>query len=68
MIECERGRSHVVRDIWLNITILEARPKNGGRVIRHTRYFVLQLAESYLTPTLFRQILRRVERLSWHPA
>jgi hypothetical protein len=25
------------------------------------------LAESYLTSTLFRQILRRIERLAWHP-
>ena len=27
----------------------------------------LQLAESHLTRTLFRQILRRIERLAWHP-
>ena len=27
----------------------------------------LQLAESYLTSTLFRQILGRIERLAWHP-
>ena len=27
----------------------------------------LQLAASYLTPTLFRQILGRIERLAWHP-
>jgi hypothetical protein len=30
-------------------------------------YFVLQLAESYLTAALFRQILQRIERLAWHP-
>src|SRR5713226_2369107 len=41
--------------------------KTGGRLIRHARYFVLQLAESYLTLTLFRQILARIERLGWHP-
>ena len=29
--------------------------------------FVLQLAESYLTPTLFRQIVGRIERLAGHP-
>jgi hypothetical protein len=39
----------------------------GGRLIPHARYFVLQLAESYLTPTLFRQILGRIERLAGHP-
>jgi hypothetical protein len=44
-----------------------AREGTGGRLIRHARYFVLQLAESYLTPYLFRQILRRIERLAWHP-
>jgi DDE family transposase len=27
--------------------------KTGGRLIRHARYSTLQLAESYLTPTLF---------------
>jgi len=41
--------------------------KTGGRLIRHVRYFVLQLAEGYLTRTLFRQILGRIERLAWHP-
>jgi hypothetical protein len=29
--------------------------------------FTLQLAESYLTPPLFRQIVARIERLAWHP-
>ena len=41
--------------------------KTGGRLIRHARYFVLQLAESPLTSRLFRQILWRIERLAWHP-
>ena len=41
--------------------------KTGGRLIRHARYFILQLAESHLTPTLFRQIVGRIERLVWHP-
>jgi hypothetical protein len=27
----------------------------------------LQLAESYLTGSFFRQILQRIERLAWHP-
>jgi hypothetical protein len=40
--------------------------KTGGRLIRHARY-TLQLAESYLTGPLFRQILARIERLAWHP-
>ena len=37
----------------------------------HARYFILELAESLaespLTPTLFRQILGRIERLAGHP-
>jgi len=40
--------------------------ETGGRLIRHAGYFVLQLAESYLTGSLFRQILGRIERLAWH--
>ncbi len=40
----------------------------GGRLIRHARYFVLQLAENHLTRSLFGQILGRIERLAWHPA
>jgi len=30
-------------------------------------YFVLYLAESHLTPPLFRQILGHIERLAWFP-
>ncbi len=41
--------------------------KTGGRLIRHARYFILQLAESQLTQRLFAQIIRRIERLAWHP-
>ena len=41
--------------------------KTGGRLIRHARSFILQLAEGHLTPTLFRQILGRIERFAWHP-
>ena len=33
----------------------------GGSLIWHARYFIRQHAESYLTSTLFRQILGRVE-------
>jgi len=39
----------------------------GARLIRHARYFTLHRAESYLTRSLFRQILGRIERLAWHP-
>jgi hypothetical protein len=51
-----------------SLTSLRQRPfKTGGRLIRHARYFVLQLAESHLTSTLLRQMLGRIERLAWHP-
>ena len=52
---------------WSLTSLQQRLFKTGGRLIRHARYFVLQLAESYLTPTLVRQILRRIERLAWHP-
>jgi hypothetical protein len=41
--------------------------KTGGRLIRHVRSFLLQLAERHLTWSLFRQILQRIERVAWHP-
>jgi Transposase DDE domain group 1 len=51
-----------------SLTSLHQRLFNTGeRLLRHTRYFVLQLAESHLTQRLFRQIVRRIERRAWHP-
>lgn len=38
--------------------------KTDGRLIRHARYFVLHLAKGYLTQSLFRQIVRRIDRKS----
>jgi hypothetical protein len=52
---------------WSLTSLQQRLFKTGGRLIRHARYFILQLAESYLTSTLFRRILRRIERLAWHP-
>jgi hypothetical protein len=52
---------------WSLTSLQQRLFKTGGRLIRHARYFVLQLAESYLTSTLFRQIIGRIERLGWHP-
>ena len=52
---------------WSLTSLQQRLIKTGGRLIRHARYFTLQLAESYLTGPLFRQILRRIERLAWHP-
>jgi hypothetical protein len=52
---------------WSLTSLQQRLFKTGGRLIRHARYFTLQLAESYLTGPLFRQILARVERLAWYP-
>ena len=49
---------------WTRTSLPQRLFKTGGRPIRHARYFILQLAESHLTPTLFRQILGRIERLA----
>jgi hypothetical protein len=38
--------------------------KTGGRLIRHARCFVLQVAESCLTESLFRQIVGRSEQIA----
>ena len=64
-------RSPFKLKMWVqswSLTSLQQRLfKTGGRLIRHARYFILQLAESHLTQTLFGQILGRIERLAWHP-
>jgi hypothetical protein len=52
---------------WSLTSLQQRLFKTGGRLIRHARYFTLQLAESYLTGALFRQILTHIERLGWHP-
>ena len=52
---------------WSLTSLQQRLFKTGGRLIRHARYFTLQLAESCLTRSLFDQILGRIERLGWHP-
>jgi hypothetical protein len=39
---------------WTLTSLQQRLFKTGGRLIRHARYFLLQLADSHLTPTLFR--------------
>ena len=53
---------------WSLTSLQQRLFKTGGRLIRHARYFILQLAESHLTQCLFSQIIRRIERLAWIPA
>jgi len=50
---------------WSLTSLQQRLFKTGGRLIRHARYFVLQLADSYLPRPLFRQIVARIERLAW---
>jgi hypothetical protein len=52
---------------WSLTSLQQRLFKTGARLVRHARYFVLQLAESHLTQRLFGQILARIERLAWHP-
>ena len=52
---------------WSLTSLQQRLFKTGGCLVRHARYFILQLAESHLTPRLFGQILGRIERLAWHP-
>jgi hypothetical protein len=52
---------------WSLTSLQQRLFKTGGRLIRHARYFILQLAGSYLTQNLFRHILRRIERLARDP-
>jgi hypothetical protein len=52
---------------WSLTSLQQRLFKTGGRLIRHARYFTLQLAESYLTGPLFRQTLARIGQLAGHP-
>ena len=52
---------------WSLTSLQQRLFKTGGRLIRHARYFVLQLAKSHLTSRMFGQILRCIGRLAWHP-
>ena len=52
---------------WSLTSLQQRLFKTGGRLIRHARYFILQLAETQLTQRLFAQIIRRIERLAWPP-
>ena len=51
---------------WSLTSLQQRLFKTGGRLVRHARFFVLQLAESRLTRPLFGQILGAIERLAGH--
>jgi hypothetical protein len=50
-------------DTWSLTSLQQRLMKTGGRLIKHTRYFWLLLAEGHLTRHLFGAILRRLEAL-----
>lgn len=51
-----------------SLTSLQQRVfKTGARLVRHARYYRLQLAEGHLTQRLFEQTIGRIERLAWLP-
>jgi hypothetical protein len=52
---------------WFLTSLQQRHFKTCGRLIRHARYCILQLAERHLTQRLYGQILGRIERLTGHP-
>jgi len=54
--DCRRWRAGATAPHW---------PGSGGG--SWDTFFILQLAQSHLTRRLFGQILRHIERLTWHP-
>lgn len=56
----------IIIQSWSLTSLQQRLFKTGGRLIRHARYYILQLAESHLTWRLFGQILA-IERLAWRP-
>jgi hypothetical protein len=47
-------------DAWSQTILQQRLVKTGRRLIKHARYYWLQLAESHLTRRLFVQMLRRI--------
>ena len=47
-------------DPWSVTSLQQRLVKTGGCLIKHTRYYWLQLAESHLTRRLFGEMLRRI--------
>jgi hypothetical protein len=48
---------------WSLTSLQQRLMKAGGRLIKHTRYYWLLLAESHLTRTLFDGMLRKIATL-----
>ncbi len=52
---------------WTLTTLREKLVKIGGRIVRHSRYVIFQLAEVAVPRVLFAAILRRFDRLRGPP-
>jgi hypothetical protein len=48
---------------WSLTSVQQRLVKTGGRLVKHTRYYVLMLTEGHLTRGRFAAILRRVAML-----
>jgi hypothetical protein len=66
VISCAGSSCRSLRS-WSLPSLQQRLFKTGGRLIRLARYFILQLAENQLTQCPLAQIIRRIERLAWHP-
>ena len=53
---------------WSLTTLREKLVKIGAKVVRHGRYVMFQLAEVAVPRNLFREILRRIDKLRRRPA
>lgn len=51
-------------ETWSLVSLQQRLVKTGGRLVRHTRYFWLLLAEGHLRRRLFGAILQRMDALS----
>jgi len=52
---------------WSLTTLREKLIKIGAKIVRHARYVTFQMAEVAIPRQLFREILRRIERLKQRP-
>ena len=50
-------------EAWSLTSLQQRLVKTGGRLVKHARYYWLQLAESHLTRRLFGAILGRIAAL-----
>ena len=52
---------------WSLTSLREKRVKIGAKIVTHARYVTFQMAEVAVPRELFREILRRIDRLRVQP-